>query len=694
MIQIIPRLKQSKDFDKAGLANTPFRITITGLFKRAFDFTAALIGLILLSPFFMLLASLIKRDSPGPVFYWGPRMGRNGKPFKILKFRTMYEDQRSYQGPSVTAQGDDRITPLGHWMRDTKINELPQLWNVLIGEMSLVGPRPEDVKIATTWPADASEEILSARPGITSPASILYHDEEKILSSVNLMDDYFNNILPDKMRLDRLYIRYHSFFSDIDVIFWTLAILVPRIAKTRIPEGYIFTGPFTVLVQRYLSWFTLDLVTTLIVVAMTSILWRISAPLNWGTLPLAALGALLAFLFSGVNSIFGVNKVVWSKAQSKDAIGLVFSCSFATLIILILVYLQARYNWLPYPPLPPIMVLTIGLLAGAGFLAMRYRLRLITAIANSWLSWRKNDVIIGERVIIVGSGEGTQIASWLLHRRMFRTAFSLVGVVDHRDPTAYGMKVDGLWMLGSINDLPSLVKKHDIGVILSTLPRNSLEVQYLIALKKVFPIRIVFLNDLMRIVDQHMEKLVEIADSPLWLDEHLEVTALQDNLTELPSWTLFQDRLRHSLAIAKRNNTQPGFVFVELNGLHLAPDNLGRNALFKDVAHRLNRIKREIDTLARFNDNMFVLLLENMPDKPHLDLITKRIYNAMSTPFEIKGQEIKIEPNIYMSSTDTYEEEGEGEEEGEKPKNVNIAGLSLTQVFFANENDPTLLTKM
>jgi lipopolysaccharide/colanic/teichoic acid biosynthesis glycosyltransferase/GGDEF domain-containing protein len=673
MIRITSRLKQLKNLDKVGLANNPLPNTISGLVKRAFDYTAALAGLTLLSPFFVLIAILIKRDSPGPVFYWGPRMGRYGKPFKILKFRTMYEDQRSYKGPSVTAQGDDRITPLGRWLRDTKINELPQLWNVLIGEMSLVGPRPEDVKIAETWPISTAEEILSVRPGITSPASILYHDEENLLSGANLMDDYFNNILPDKLRLDRLYVRYHSFFSDIDVIFWTLAILIPRIAKTRIPEGYIFTGPFTVLIRRYLSWFTLDLATALIVVAITGLLWRISAPMNWGTVPLAALGTLLAFLFSSVNSIFGVNKVVWSKARAENAVGLVFSCSVATVIILILTYLQARYNWLPYPPLPPIMVLTIGLLAGVGFLTTRYRLRLITAIANSWLFWRKNDVTVGERVIIAGSGEGTQIASWLLHRPMFRAAFSLVGVVDHMDPTAYGMKVDGQWMLGSINDLPALVKKHDIGVILSTLPRNSLEVQYLIALKKVSPIRIIFLNDLMWVVEQQVKKQAERTDSPIWLDERLEFTALQDNLTGLPSWTLFQDRLQHSLALAQRNNTQPGFVFVELNGLHFAPDNLERNSLFKDVAHRLNCIKREVDTLARFNDNMLVLLLENISDESYLDLITKRIYDAMSAPFETTGQEIKIEPNIYVNKyIDTSEA-------GENLKTVNIAGLSLTQ---------------
>ncbi|MBV5337472.1 MAG: GGDEF domain-containing protein, partial [Deltaproteobacteria bacterium] len=152
-----------------------------------------------------------------------------------------------------------------------------------------------------------------------------------------------------------------------------------------------------------------------------------------------------------------------------------------------------------------------------------------------------------------------------------RAAFSLVGVVDNTDPTAYGMKVDGLWMLGSVNDLPALVEKHDIGVILSTLPKNSSEVQYLFSLKKTLPIRVIFLNDLMGIVDQQVKELAEVTDSSFWLDERLEFTALQDSLTELPSWTLFQDRLRHSMALAKRNNTEPAFVFVELNGLYFSP---------------------------------------------------------------------------------------------------------------------------
>ncbi len=144
-----------------------------GALKRGFDILAAFAGLLLLSPVFLLITLLLKREGPACVFYRGTRAGRAGKPFEILKFRTMYERPENHTGPRVTARDDARITPLGHWLRDTKLNELPQLWNVLIGDMSMVGPRPEEYDIAMKWPKDAPAEILSVRPGITSPGSII-----------------------------------------------------------------------------------------------------------------------------------------------------------------------------------------------------------------------------------------------------------------------------------------------------------------------------------------------------------------------------------------------------------------------------------------------------------------------------------------------------------------------------------------
>lgn len=225
--------------------------------KRLADVILAALGLLILSPFFGMISLAIKREGPGPVFYRGPRTGRFGREFGILKFRTMLETPESYTGPRITAKGDKRITPLGKWLRDTKLNELPQLWNVLVGEMSLVGPRPEDPEIVKNWPQDARNEILSIRPGITSPASVSYRDEEHRLSTDDVMAQYMQEILPDKLRLDRLYVRHRSFFGDLDILLWTAVGFLPAVER-RIPEGKLFAGPLYQLMRRNLSWFLID----------------------------------------------------------------------------------------------------------------------------------------------------------------------------------------------------------------------------------------------------------------------------------------------------------------------------------------------------------------------------------------------------------------------------------------------------
>jgi hypothetical protein len=388
----------------------------------------------------------------------------------------MYECPQSYQGPRVTCKGDDRITPLGHWLRNTKINELPQLWNVLIGDMSLVGPRPEDEDIAASWPEDAKQEILSVRPGITSPASVLYHDEENLLSTSNVMDDYFKSILPDKMRLDRLYVRNHSFIADLDVIFWTFAILLPRVVKTRLPEGYLFAGPFARLIYRYVSWFLVDLFVAFGASATAVILWRIQGPLNWGAGNLIALSTLMAFVFSGVNVLSGLKRIVWADAFAEDAAGLVLSAAVTTIMAMVANHLQSIYLWLPYPSLPITMIFTTGLMASIGFIVVRYRLRLLTGFASRWLHWRRQTGVM-ERVLIVGSGEGSQLANWLLRRGNASRVFLLVGMVDNELLAMQGMQIKGLRILGGLSDIPELIRHHDVGIVLYAIPNSDLEVQ-------------------------------------------------------------------------------------------------------------------------------------------------------------------------------------------------------------------------
>ena len=618
------------------------------LVKGLFDFVMALIGLILLAPVFVYVSILIKRDSHGPVFFWGSRMGRGGKPFKMLKFRTMYERPESYQGPPVTADGDDRITPLGHWLRDTKINELPQLWNVLIGEMSLVGPRPEDVEIAKSWPKDAFDEILSVSPGITSPASILYHDEEKLLAKANVMSNYLKSILPDKLRLDRLYVRHHSFFSDLDAIFWTIAIIIPRVSNTKIPEGYLFAGPISRLIHRYVKWFLADLLISVSVSYIAAVVWGITEQLVLG-LEALALPVILALLFTSLNSLIGLNRVFWSQATIDDALGLLVSIVFATTFIGVLNYLRSFNEWLLFSPLPMDMIVVIGIVSGLGFISARYRLRLLTSLAARWLNWRQGTSKVGERVLIVGLGEGNKIAHYLLKQRTFRAAFSVVGVVDNDNPSQHGMRVSGSWVLGGTSDIPELIKRHDVGMVLSTIPLHNPENVHILELCQISHARLIFLDDLLSMVDRQVTQPLGKVDSQLSLEGRLEYKAMHDALTGLPNRFLLQDRFQHTLSHSKRYNTQPALIFIEFDEIVKITDALGdkfSRDVIKDVGKRLAKCKRESDTLARYGFDKFALLLENVPGEEELGVIIQRIIAITSDPFDAKGQKFLLSPRI------------------------------------------------
>lgn len=617
--------------------------------KRAFDFSLALVGLTILAPIFAYISILIKRDSPGPVFFWGPRMGKNGQSFKILKFRTMYERLESYQGPPVTADKDERITPLGHWLRDTKINELPQLWNVLIGEMSIVGPRPEDVEIAKSWPQDAFEEILSIRPGITSPTSVLYHDEEKLLSQDNLMRDYLKRILPDKIRLDRLYVRHHSFFSDLDAIFWTIAVIIPQLSKTKIPEGYLFAGPISRFIHRYVSWFLIDFLVSLMVAYTASFIWGIGlqAPLAMGYLTAIALP--IALFFSGFNSLIGLDRVLWSEATVDDAVRLIISSAFMTVILFIFNYVQSIYHWIDFSPLPPIMIVFIGGTAGFGFLSARYRLRLLSSTAHRWVNWRQGSSRIGERVLIVGVGDGNKIANYLLRQQTFRTAFSIVGTIDNNNPSQHGMRVGGNWILGGIRDIPNLIKRHDIGMILSTIPHAEPENEHILEICQMSHTRLIFLDDLFSMTDRQVTRPRGQIDSQLWSEGRLEYKAMHDVVTGLPNRYLLQDRVQHALTYAKRYSTRSALVFVEFNAITEIDETLGHTIsgeVLKNLAEQLKTCKRESDTLARFGFDKFAFLLENLPSEHETEIVIERIRTTLAKTFQVAQNEFLLSARI------------------------------------------------
>ncbi|MEW5956397.1 MAG: sugar transferase, partial [Chloroflexota bacterium] len=173
------------------------------LLIRGFDIIAAGLGLIMLAPLFVIIALAIKLTSPGPVFYLAQRVGRYGRPFKLYKFRSMVVGA-DRQGPGITVNRDSRITPVGRFLRNFKLDELPQLLNVLWGEMSLVGPRPEDPRYVA-WYTREQRQVLNVRPGLTSPASVYYREEETLLNGDNWETIYRKQILPRKLAAELAY---------------------------------------------------------------------------------------------------------------------------------------------------------------------------------------------------------------------------------------------------------------------------------------------------------------------------------------------------------------------------------------------------------------------------------------------------------------------------------------------------------
>ena len=185
--------------------------------KRLFDITFSLLGLIVLSPLFVLAALLVKLTSRGPVFFAQQRVGRSFRPFQILKFRTMVVDAPKLGG-QLTAGRDPRVTTVGRFLRATKIDELPQLINVLRGDMSFVGPRPEVPRYVEQFHMDY-EELLRVRPGITDLASLKYRHESELLGEADDPEAmYVTTILPDKIELGKEYVRKRSLPLDIQLI--------------------------------------------------------------------------------------------------------------------------------------------------------------------------------------------------------------------------------------------------------------------------------------------------------------------------------------------------------------------------------------------------------------------------------------------------------------------------------------------
>jgi lipopolysaccharide/colanic/teichoic acid biosynthesis glycosyltransferase len=214
--------------------------------KRVFDLVVASAMLLLLSPLILCVALAIVVDSPGSVFYRCSRVGLHGRVMWMLKFRKMHEDA---SGLALTAPDDERFTRIGRFLARTKLDEIPQLWNVLRGDMSVVGPRPEDPSFVERC-RDEYAEILLTKPGITGLCQLAFAKESEIIDPDNRVEDYVSRLLPQKVALDRLYAQHRSILMDVRILGWTAVALILRrdvavhrstaqLSLRRRPNGYV-----------------------------------------------------------------------------------------------------------------------------------------------------------------------------------------------------------------------------------------------------------------------------------------------------------------------------------------------------------------------------------------------------------------------------------------------------------------------
>jgi diguanylate cyclase (GGDEF)-like protein len=379
-------------------------------------------------------------------------------------------------------------------------------------------------------------------------------------------------------------------------------------------------------------------------------LWRNQAPINWGIGPLATFSIMLAFTFSGLNAIIGLNKIMWSRATVADAMALSLSCWVVTLFLLILDYLQIIFRRFPVEPLPILMLFTIGLVAQFFFVAVRFRLRLITAVANRWLSWRKDYMKIGERVLIVGAGEAFHTANWMLRRGEYQFVFSIVGVVGDEIVAEHGMRIDGCLVLGSLAELPELVKKKEIGVIVFTIPHIPTNIkEFVFDMYEKSGVKLIFLHNLTQIVTRQLTLPVRRTEFTRWSENYLGYLDLHDSVTGLPNRYLFEDRLLHSVALSHRYKITPTVLFIEIIGFRETDVRLEIKELDRciiQISERLRRQKREGDTLAFVGEDRFAFILENIGDEGVIPSIAKRLYASLIQPFLLDGKNLHIRASI------------------------------------------------
>ena len=413
------------------------------MFKRSFDLVFSLVGLIIVSPILLLIAVLIKLTSKGPIFFKQERIGKGGKPFSIFKFRTMVSNAES-EGPKITAKNDSRITSIGSILRWAKLDELPQLINVLMGNMSVVGPRPE-VPNMVDYYTDEQKQVLSVKPGIIGANQILARNESDMYPE-GIEDTeiyYVKHILPEKLKIDLDYVKKSSFRYDMKILLCGVSATIFGSVQARIfMDGKIpmFLIPID-LILICLSYF--------LAYALRFDLAIPQSELKVFTLTLPIVLIIRIFIFY----LFGIYKNIWKYAGINDLLTIIKACSLTSVISVVFIFFLGinetsrsifLIDWII------IMILMSGL-------------RLFVRILTEKVSIKEkfaNMNIERKNIVIIGAGDIGEMALRELERNV-KYRYIMVGFIDD-DIQKLGKTIHGIKVIGTIQDIPNLSKPYRI----------------------------------------------------------------------------------------------------------------------------------------------------------------------------------------------------------------------------------------
>ena len=419
------------------------------MLKRTLDIFGSLFFLIILSPIFFITAFLVRLDSAGPVFFSQKRAGKDGKIFKIHKFRTMVENAELL-GPCITAKNDPRITQIGHLLRWLKIDELPQFWNVLKGEMSLVGPRPEVPEMTAKY-TEEERRVLSVLPGIIGPTQISNRDEAEKLPESGVEDFYAERLLPEKIRGDLLYVRNKDPFKDLKILFGGgLAFLLGSIKVSYILES-----------RRRFVFLLVDMAISAASYT-AAVLLRFEGKLGPSEFEsLKALLPLILFLRAPCFIYFGLYQSLWQYLGTQDLIAIAKAASVGSLCLpFIPFFLGVSFH--------PRSVLVIDwflliMMLGASRIVFK-----LTAerLRSPKLDNRKN-------VLLVGTGDAAEM---LVREFIKQPGLGLrpVGFLDS-DPMKHSIRIHGVKVMGSVRQLAQITRVRKVDQIIIAKPDASSE---------------------------------------------------------------------------------------------------------------------------------------------------------------------------------------------------------------------------